>query len=168
MDPRRGRKEIAMTEVKTYYFTEGNVVRQAAEPQPLPNRRQTEHERREEQARRRRRQQRRHAAMMRRKRMYAVYFAGIVAATCGLFVGYINLTNSITTHMNNISELESQITELKAENSAAQSRIDTSTNLGAVKAAAMNDLGMVYAREDQIVYYSMENSDYMSQYHNIP
>ena len=54
------------------------------------------------------------------------------------------------------------------QNSETQSRIDTSTNLGDVKAAAMNQLGMVYANADQIVYYNMENNDYMSQYHKIP
>lgn len=157
-----------MTEVQTYYFTEGNTIRQVAEPKPLPDRRQLEKERQEELARRRRRQQRKHAAMMRRRRIYAVYFAGLIGAVCGLFVGYVNLTNSITTHMDNVSTLEAQITDLKAENNAAQSRIDTSTNLGTVKATAMNELGMVYAKADQIVYYNMENSDYMSQYHNIP
>ena len=155
-----------MAEVKTFYFTEGNTVRQVA--QPAPDRRDRERERREEQLRRRRRQQRKHAAMMRRKRLYAIYIAGVITSACALFVGYVNLTNSITTHMDNVSKLEAQVTELKAQNSATQSRIDTSTNLGDVKAAAMNQLGMVYANADQIVYYNMENNDYMSQYHKIP
>ena len=155
-----------MAEVRTFYFTEGNTVRQVE--QPLPDRREIERERREEQLRRRKRAQRRHAAMMRRKRLYAMYTVGVIASACALFVGYVTLTNSITTHMDNVSKLESQVTELKALNSATQSRIDTSTNLGDIKATAMNEYGMVYANADQIVYYNMENNDYMSQYHKIP
>lgn len=155
-----------MAEVRSYYFTEGNTVRQVAAP--LPDRHTRERERQEELARRQKRQQRKHAAMMRSKRIYAIYISFVVLMACGLFVGYVNLTNSITTHMDNISELETQVTELKAENSAAQSRIDTATNLSEIKNTAMNELGMVYANADQIVYYNMDNNDYMSQYHKIP
>ena len=155
-----------MTEVKTYYYTEGNTVRQVGEA--LPDRYTRERERREEQEKRRRRQRRKHQAIMRRKRLYAIYISSVAVAVCALFVGYVNLTNSITTHMDNVSKLESQVTELKALNSATQSRIDTSTNLGDIKATAMNEYGMVYANADQIVYYNMENNDYMSQYHKIP
>lgn len=155
-----------MAEVRTFYFTEGNTVRQVAKP--LPDRHTIEKERREEQERKRRRIQRKHAAMMRRKRLYTMYITVVIASAGALFVGYVNLTNSITTHMNRISALESQISELKAGNSAAQSRIDTSANLGDVKARAMNELGMVYAGAEQIVYYNMDNMDYMSQYQNIP
>ncbi len=155
-----------MTEVKTFYFTEGNTVRQVE--QPLPDRHEIERERRERQERNRKRQQRKRAAMMRRKRLYTIYIMGVVAVAGALFVGYVNLTNSITTHMDNVAALESQITDLKAENSAAQSRISTVSNLADVKAKAMNELGMVYAKADQIVYYNMDDSDYMSQYHKIP
>ena len=155
-----------MAEVKTFYFTEGNTVRQVA--QPLPDRHEIERERRERQERNRKRQQRKRAAMMRRKRLYTVYIMGVIAVAGVLFVGYVNLTNSITTHMDNIAALESQVTDLKAENSAAQSRISTVSNLADVKSKALNELGMVYAKADQIVYYNMDDSDYMSQYHKIP
>lgn len=155
-----------MTEVKTYYYTEGNTVRQVGEA--LPDRYTRERERREEQEKRRRRQRRKHQAIMRRKRLYAIYISSVAVAVCALFVGYVNLTNSITTHMDNIAALESQVTDLKAENSAAQSRISTVSNLADVKSKAMNELGMVYAKADQIVYYNMDDSDYMSQYHKIP
>jgi cell division protein FtsL len=155
-----------MTQVKTYYFTEGNTVR--VEAQPLPDRKQREQERKEEQQRKRRMQQRRHARMMRQQRLMAMFTAVTVLAACGLFVGYVNLTNSITTHMDNISQLQEEISDLKADNSATASRIATAANLSDVKNAAINQLGMVYANADQIVYYDMESADYMSQYQNIP
>ena len=155
-----------MTEVKTYYYTEGNTVRQVA--QPLPDRHTREREIREERERRKRQERRKMQRMMRKKRIYSMYVAMVAATVVGLFVGYINLTNSITTHMDNISALEQDISDLKASNSATESRIASQTNLGEIKAVAVNEMGMVYANADQIVYYDMESSDYMNQYHNIP
>lgn len=155
-----------MTEVKTYYYTEGNTVRQVA--QPLPDRYTKEQEIREERQRRQRQLRRKQQAALRKQRMYAMYVSVIAVALVGLFVGYVNLTNSITTRMDNISALEQEISDLKASNSAAESRIASNTNLGAIKASAINDMKMVYASPDQIVYYDMESSDYMNQYHNIP
>ena len=32
----------------------------------------------------------------------------------------------------------------------------------------MNQLGMTYASEEQVVYYSVENNNYMDQYSDIP
>ena len=155
-----------MTEVKTYYYTEGNTVRQVA--QPLPDRHTREREIREERERRKRQERRKMQRMMRKKRIYSMYVAMVAATVVGLFVGYINLTNSITTHMDNISALEQNISDLKASNSATESRIASQTNLGEIKTVAVNEMGMVYASADQIVYYDMESSDYMNQYHNIP
>lgn len=155
-----------MTEVKTYYYTEGNTVRQVA--QPLPDRHTREREIREERERRKRQERRKMQRMMRKKRIYSMYVAMVAATVVGLFVGYINLTNSITTHMDNISALEQNISDLKASNSATESRIASQTNLGEIKAVAVNEMGMAYANADQIVYYDMESSDYMNQYHNIP
>ena len=156
-----------MTEVKTYYYTEGNTVRQVA--QPLPDRHTREREIREERERRKRQERRKMQRMMRKNAFILWEQVAMVAATVvGLFVGYINLTNSITTHMDNISALEQNISDLKASNSATESRIASQTNLGEIKAVAVNEMGMVYANADQIVYYDMESSDYMNQYHNIP
>ena len=155
-----------MTEVKTYYYTEGNTVRQVA--QPLPDRHTREREIREEREKRKRQERRKMQRMMRKKRIYSMYVAMVAATVVGLFVGYINLTNSITTQMDNISAFEQNISDLKASNSATESRIASQTNLGEIKAVAVNEMGMVYANADQIVYYDMESSDYMNQYHNIP
>ena len=44
----------------------------------------------------------------------------------------------------------------------------TTTNLSEIKDKAINELGMVYATNSQIVYYSVDGSDYMSQYQDIP
>jgi cell division protein FtsB len=154
-----------MAQVRTYYVADGNTVRVT---QPLPDRKQREQERLEEIRRKRRMQQRQHARMMRQQRVMAIFVAALVMLVCVFFVGYVNLSNSITTHMDNISALESEIADVKADNSATSSRIATAENLTQIKEAAISRLGMVYANEDQIVYYDMEEADYMSQYDDIP
>ena len=44
----------------------------------------------------------------------------------------------------------------------------TSVDLNHVKDVAINKLGMDYPKEDQVVYYTIENSNYMDQYSDIP
>ncbi|MCR5144049.1 MAG: hypothetical protein K6B67_01920 [Lachnospiraceae bacterium] len=155
-----------MKEVNTYTYTEGNVVRKIQ--QPLPDRDTRRRELEEERKRRNKQRQRAHARMMRKKRAMAVSAASMVAVICLFFVSYINVSNNVTNHMSEAAELETQVTELKADNNALEGRIASSTNLGMVKNSAINDLGMVYANTDQIVYYSMDNKDSMSQYNSIP
>ena len=41
-------------------------------------------------------------------------------------------------------------------------------NMDYIKDVAMNQLGMKYAQEGQIVYYTVDNSNYMNQYSDIP
>ncbi|MCR4567333.1 MAG: hypothetical protein K5769_04740 [Pseudobutyrivibrio sp.] len=161
-----------MQELKTYYYQQGNAVRKeesyARPARRLPTREQREWERREEAARRQRITDRRRAAALRRNRLLTGYMIVAVIFTVGMLVGYVGLQTNVSSRMNNISRLESQLSSVKADNKAAESRIATTTNLSEIKDKAIKDLGMVYATNSQIVYYSVDGSDYMSQYHDIP
>ena len=57
---------------------------------------------------------------------------------------------------------------MKCDNDAKYKTIATSVDLDYIRDVAMNQLGMNYARADQIVYYSVDNSNYMNQYRDIP
>ncbi len=81
---------------------------------------------------------------------------------------YIQLQTDVTVHLKNISRIESELEDVRADNAAIQKRIDTATDLKHIKDVAMNQFGMKYAGEDQIVYYTVENSNYMNQYSEIP
>ena len=37
-----------------------------------------------------------------------------------------------------------------------------------VRNKALNDMGMIYPTKDQIIYYNVDNEDYMNQYQDIP
>ena len=63
--------------------------------------------------------------------------------------------------------LSDYIAEVKADNVAAEKRLETTMNLDQIKEAAKN-LGLIMPGSEQVRYYSVENSDYMNQYGEIP
>lgn len=153
--------------LKTNYYVDGNTVRRLEGEPEERRRRQLEREREI------RRREHRHAAKRNQERALRINFGYVffctmaVILTCGVCVTYIQLQSDITSRMKQISRLEAQITDLRADNDAAMKRIDLSTDLDAVKEKAMG-LGMKYAAEGQIIYYSVEDNDYMNQYADIP
>lgn len=99
---------------------------------------------------------------------YVLFLTTAALVTALVSVAYIRLQSDVTGRMRRISALESQVANLKADNDAALNRISTSVDLDYVKDAAINRLGMVYPTADQLVYYSIEDDDYMNQYGEIP
>ena len=98
-----------------------------------------------------------------------VAFLTMAVTVFGIFCGaYIKLQSDVTARMKKIASLESQVTDLKADNDEAYKRINTAVDLDAIKEKAINELGMFYATQDQIVYYSVDKTDYMNQYNEIP
>lgn len=154
------------------YYVEGNAVRRM---EALPRDEELERLRRErvereqlaEKHRRRaaRRNQERELLLSRRY----VAFLTMSVIVFGLFASlYIRLQWNLTDRMRTIAKLESQITDLKADNDEAYKRMNTSVDLDGIRGAALTQLGMSYVREGQIVYYTVEEDDYMNQYGEIP
>ena len=95
-----------------------------------------------------------------------------LTAACGLTLwvcaGYLQLQADNTAKVKNIAALESQLSDLKTENDDEYNRVVTSVDLEEIRDIAINELGMVYAQEDQVVLYDSEGSDYVRQYADIP
>ncbi len=154
-----------MAVIRKTYYSVGNTARQAeyAYPDSIE-----EEERRKRERDRKRKAVRARAVQLRQLRIQTFQFIVSVLVICTLFFGYLFLQNSINTKKSHISDLKQQITTLKDSNAAAQSRIATASNIENIKEAAVNNLGMVYANSDQIVYYDIESEDYMTQYEDVP
>lgn len=153
--------------VQARTYIDGNTVRKL----------ETAPDYRREREERRQRELRRHNEHMARRnkeralRMnlgYVLFLTAAAVVTALVSVTYIQLQSDVTGRMRRISALESQVADLKADNDAAFKRISTSVDLDYVKDMAINQLGMVYAGADQIVYYSIDDDDYMNQYGEIP
>lgn len=160
----------AMARERRDYYTqtyiEGNTVRRM---EAAPDYRRKREEQREAERRRQRniarRNQQRLAHM---NRGYVAFLSMAVVLTVIVCAMYIRLQSDVTNSLATISTIESQLAELRADNDATEKRIEASVDLAQVKDIAMNQLGMVYAGQDQIVHYSVDKEDYMNQYEDIP
>ena len=81
--------------------------------------------------------------------------------TLVLCMNYLHKQASITTRINHIEDLELKLENLKSENDALQTRIDTYVDLDHVYKVATEELGMVYANKDQILLYDKTESEYV-------
>lgn len=157
-------------------YIEGNTVRRV---QTMPDDWEQEQERRrekEERQRRERRAQRRRRSIARRNqdkalvmtRGYVAFLTFAAVVTCMTAGFYIKLQSDITIRMEHIAALESSVSSLQADNDATYKRLITSVRMEDIKKRAVDELGMSYPDEDQIVYYEPDYADYMSQYGEIP
>lgn len=165
-----------MREIQTYYYSNGNAALNQEYYQTyvggsavtvgdiLPDRDTRRKEIEEEKRRKQKSRARQNARALRRSRVTAFGVILAVSIFGAFFLGYVNLQTSIRAHMNNIATLKEDISDMKASNSAAQSRISTATDINEIKQKALTEYGMVYANQGQIVYYDIEDEDYMSRY----
>jgi cell division protein FtsL len=122
----------------------------------------------------RRKKSRRDAARRNRERaMYmsparVLFLSACVALSVIAAVSLVQIQAQTTQRMKHIANLESQLTNLRADNDAKYKEIVTSVDLNHIKDVAINELGMTYASEEQIVYFSIENENFMDQYGDIP
>ncbi len=144
---------------------EGNVIRKS---QAAPKRRESVLPERNPEEVRRERERRFHAKKNAARatafdRGYLI-FVSVAMVVCGLVCcAFIWLQSDITTLMSSIADLESSVSDMRADNSAAETRLETSMTLNEISERAA-ELGLVYPSEDQIRYYSVQNDDFMNQY----
>ena len=99
---------------------------------------------------------------------YVVFLCMALVATGIILVKYIGLQSDITNSVQHISVLEKQLNDLKLANDEEYSRITSSVDLEEIKRIAIQELGMQYAEEGQIVPFASENHDYVKQMADIP
>ena len=155
--------------MKKTYYVNGSTVRQI-EAQPVRRERIDRTKIQEEQQKKRRRNaaRRNRERALHMNRGYVAFLSLCVAVVAFAAVALVQIQSQVTQRMEHIAALESQITDLKADNDARYKEIVTSVDLEHIKDVAINELGMQYATEDQIVYYSVENNNFMDQYSDIP
>lgn len=93
--------------------------------------------------------------------------AAMVAAGL-ILTWYLTLQSDITNSIKHIAALESALNELKMSNDENYSRITNNVDLEEIKRVAIQELGMRYAEEGQIITYNGEGSDYVRQKGDIP
>lgn len=150
-------------------YIDGNTVRQPERIYTAEPRRRREEERQEElqpSVSRSTKKNRERALQIDFK--YVLFLFVAAAATVFACVNFLKLQAASTAHLRTISSLESQISELKAENDAAYDAAVSSVDLERVKEIATEELGMVYADQGQIITYDSQDGDYVRQYSEVP
>lgn len=99
---------------------------------------------------------------------YVLFLGMALVATGMILVYYIGLQSDITNSVKHIATLESQLNDLKVENEENYSRISSSVDLEEIRRIAIQELGMQYAQEGQIISFASENNDYVKQMAEIP
>ena len=99
---------------------------------------------------------------------YIAVAAVAFVIVCVVLIGYVKLQSDITNHITSISKLESRLNEMRLANDETYTKIMSSIDLEEIKRIAVNELGMKYAKEGQVVEYTGEGNDYVRQYGALP
>lgn len=99
---------------------------------------------------------------------YVFFMMLATLVVCVVLIGYVELQADITNRINHISKLESQLNDLKLANDEEYTKIMSSVDLEEIKRIAIEELGMKYAKDGQVITYSGEGNDYVRQYKVIP
>ena len=99
---------------------------------------------------------------------YCMFLAIACVLTLSLGAYYLEQQALSTSSQKKIASLESELAELKKANADELNRIETSVNLETIRDIAINDLGMVYATQENVVLYRNTSQNYVSQFENVP
>lgn len=172
------RRNVNVSQRRNLYYTDGSAARKAEfapnydrpvrrqEPQRAPQRK-TEYRTgaQRAQAQKRREQAERALAFDLRYTMFVVAAVAIMVVAC---VYMLYMESRINTQQNNINSMTSQLEKLENENTAYAMSLNNMYTLDDIYDVASNELGMVYAKKGQIVYYESASEDYVKQYQDVP
>ncbi len=94
---------------------------------------------------------------------YVIFMFVLVSAMCAVLIGYIRLHADLSSSVQYISSLESELSTLKAANDEKYNKINSSISIDDVKYTAITKLGMKYAQKDQVIKYENQAEDYVRQ-----
>ncbi|MDO4522569.1 MAG: hypothetical protein Q4B57_05405 [Eubacteriales bacterium] len=99
---------------------------------------------------------------------YVAFLTVVSITTVFVCVNYLRLQADGISYRSEIAGLESNLSSLKLANDNAYENAISSVDMEQVKYIAINELGMEYADEGQVITYSNEDGDYIRQYAEIP
>lgn len=99
---------------------------------------------------------------------YVLFLATALLAMGFVLTSYLTLKSDITNSVKYIAKLESDLNNMKLDNDERENRISSNTNLDEVRQTAIQELGMQYAGEGQIITFNSEDNDYVIQKGEIP
>ena len=99
---------------------------------------------------------------------YVLFLTVAMVITGVMLIGYLQTQSSLTVSIKRVAALESQLNDMRLSNDEQLERINTALDMEEIKRIAIEELGMAYAKEGQVVMVSGEGSDYVRQLGAIP
>ena len=159
MNTRQGRQ---MTNRQSAYqrrtYVEGNTVRKID-----PVRELQQPVRRQNQTVRRNQEKSRYMNLP-----YVLFLTAAMVITGFMLIGYLQTQANLTVSIKNVAKLESQLNDMRLSNDEQLERIETAFDMEEIRRIAIEELGMTYAKEGQVVMVSGEGSDYVRQLSAMP
>ena len=110
--------------------------------------------------------EKREAVLGMRYTLFLVFSLAVIFAAC---VIYMNANIQLSRVKRSVLHEQERLVSIQEENAALSAELaDFQINLEEIYDIATGELGMVYAGEDQIIYYDSSNSDYIRQFGEIP
>ena len=93
-----------------------------------------------------------------------VMFLTVALVVAGvMLIGYLQAQSNLTVSVKRVATLESRLNDMRLANNEQLERINSSLDMEEVKRIAVEELGMSYAKEGQVIFVSGEGSDYVRQ-----
>lgn len=94
---------------------------------------------------------------------YILFLSGALFACAICLIGYVQKQSELTAKIAQISKMEKELNTMKLSNDEAYTKIQSNINLEEIRRIAIEELGMSYAEEGQIILYQGNKKDYMHQ-----
>ena len=99
---------------------------------------------------------------------YTLFITAALFAMGITLISFIKTKSELTIATGRVASMESELNDLKLTNDEELERIEASVNLEEIKQIAVEELGMTYAKEGQVITISDEGSDYVRQMEELP
>ena len=99
---------------------------------------------------------------------YVAFLAIAAIAVLLVCMQYLQLQSEISSRASNITALQQELADAKEANTTRYNVIMNSMNLEQIRDIAINEFGMVYAEEDQIIKYQRPDGSAVTQFAGIP
>lgn len=94
---------------------------------------------------------------------YILFLSGALFVCAIFLIGYVQKQSELTSKIAQVSKLEKELNTLKLSNDEMYTRIQSNVNLEEIRKIAIDELGMTYAEEGQVILYQGNKKDYMHQ-----
>lgn len=92
---------------------------------------------------------------------YIAFLLVAFSVAAVVLIGYIRLNADITTLNEEIARQEKVLNTMRLENAESLTRIESSIDIEEIKRVAIQELGMTYPKEGQIISYAGVTYDYV-------